>query len=70
MANSSLDDSAYTSFSFENYDFNTDDEILPSEEEFVEQIKQNWLTSTDEKEDLVIRLQKINNEAINNIVTG
>ena len=70
MANSSLDDSAYTSVSFEKYDFNTDDEILPSEEEFVEQIKQNWLTSTDEKEDLVIRLQKINNEAINNIVTG
>ena len=70
MANTSLDDSAYTSFSFENYDFNTDDEILPSEEEFVAQIKQNCLTSTDETEDLLIRLQKINTQAINNIVTG
>ena len=49
MANSSLDDSAYTSFSFESYNFNTYDEILPSEEEFVEQVKQNCLTSTDEK---------------------
>ena len=55
MANSSLDDSAYTSFSFENYDFNTDDEILPTHTEFVQQVKQNCLTSTDEKEDLVSR---------------
>ena len=57
-------------FGFENYDFNTDDEILPSEEELVEQIKQNCLTSIDKKEDLLIRLQKINTEAIDNIVTG
>ena len=70
MANSSLDDSAYTSFSFENYAFNTDDEILPTEDAFVQQVKQNCLTSTDDKEDLVSRLQKINTEAINNIVTG
>ena len=70
MANSSLDDSAYTSFSFESYDFNTDNEILPTEDEFIQQVKQNCLTSTDDKEDLVSRLQKINTEAINNIVTG
>ena len=70
MANISLDDSAYTSFNFENYDFNTDAEILPSEEEFVAQIKQNCLTSTDETEDWLIRLQKIYTQAINNIVTG
>ena len=66
----SLDDSAYTRFNFENYDLNTDAEILPSEEEFVAQIKQNCLTSTDETEDLLLRLQKINTQAINNIVTG
>ena len=66
----SLDDSAYARFNFENYDLNSDAESLPSEHEFVAQIKQNCLTSTDETEDLLLRLQKINTQAINNIVTG
>ena len=47
----SLDDSAFVHFNLENFDINSDDEILPSEEEFAVQIRQNCLTSTDEKED-------------------
>ena len=57
MANNSLNDSAYTSFSYESYDSNQGDK-LPTEDEFIQQVKQDCLTSTDEKECLVARLQK------------
>ena len=65
----SLDDSAFAHFNFENFDINSDAESLPSEDEFAAQIRQNCLTSTDEKEDLLLRLQKINTQVINKIVT-
>ena len=65
----SLDDSAFVHFNLENFDINSDAESLPTEDEFAAQIRQNCLTSTDEKEDLLLRLQKINTQVINNIVT-
>ena len=67
MAHNSTNDIAYTSFS---YEFNLDDEILPTQDEFNQQIRQDCLTSTDENECLISRLNKINTEALNSLVTG
>ena len=67
MANNSRNDSAYTSFS---YEFNLDDKILPTQDEFNQQIRQDFLTSSDENECLVSRLNRINMEALNSLVTG
>ena len=64
----SLDDSAFVQINLEDFDINSVDEILPSEEEFAAQVSQNCLTSTDETEDLLLRLQKINTQVINKIV--
>ena len=65
----SLDDSAFVQINLEDFDINSVDEILPSEEEFRAQVSQNCLTSTDETEDLLLRLEKINTQVINKIVT-
>ena len=65
----SLDDSAFVQINLEDFDINSVDEILPGEEEFRAQVSQNCLTSTDETEDLLLRLQKINTQVINKIVT-
>ena len=62
-----MNDSAYTSFS---YEFNLDDKIPPAQDEFNQQVRQDCLTSTDENECLVSRLNKINTEALNSLVTG
>ena len=64
----SLDDSAFVQINLEDFDINSVDEILPSEEEFRAQVSQNCLTSTDETEDLLLRLEKINTQVINKIV--
>ena len=64
----SLDDSAFVQINLEDFDINSVDEILPSEDEFRAQVSQNCLTSTDETEDLVLRLEKINTQVINKIV--
>ena len=61
MANES-NDSAYTSFVA---DFNLEEDDLPSQHEFNQQIRQDILTSTDETESLVSRLNKINTPALN-----
>ena len=55
MANS-MNDSAYTSFS---YDFNLDEDPLPSQDEFNQQIRQDCLTSMDENECLVSWLKPL-----------
>ena len=64
----SLDDSAFVQINLEDFDINSVDEILPSEEEVRAQVSQNCLTSTDETEDLLLRLEKINSQVINKIV--
>ena len=64
----SLDDSAFVQINLEDFDINSVDEILPSEEEFRAQVSQNCLTSTDETEDLLLRLEKINTQVTNKIV--
>ena len=64
----SVDDSAFLQINLEDFDLNTDDELLPTEDEFRAQVCQNCLTSTDEREDLLLRLEKINNQVTNKIV--
>ena len=61
-----MNDSAYTSFS---YKFNLDEGPLPSQDEFNQQIRQDCLTSTDEIECLVSRLNKINKLVLNDFVS-
>ena len=64
----SVDDSAFLQINLEDFDFDNDDEILPNEDEFRAQVSQNCLTSTDESEDLLLRLEKINTQITNKIV--
>ena len=61
-----MNDSAYTSFS---YDFNLDEDPLPSQDEFNQQIRQDCLTSMYENECLVSRLNKINKVVLNDFVS-
>ena len=61
-------DSAFLQINLEDFDFENDDEILPNEDEFRAQVSQNCLTSTDESEDLLLRLEKINTQITNKIV--
>ena len=61
-----MNDSASTSFS---YDFNLDEDPLPSQDEFNQQIRQDCLTSTDENECLVSWLNKINKVVLNDFVS-
>ena len=55
---STNNDSAYTSFD-EVVDFLDEDFIFPSQEEFNAQIQQGCLTSTNDKESIETRLNKI-----------
>ena len=64
----SVDDSAILQINLEDFDFENDDEILPNEDEFRAQVRQNCLTSTDESEDLLLRLEKINTQVTNKIL--
>ena len=64
----SVDDSAILQINLEDFDFDNDDEILPNEDEFRAQVSQNCLTSTDESEDLLLRLEKINTQVTNKIL--
>ena len=51
------------------YKFNFEEE-LPTQDQFNQQIRQDVLTSTDETESLVSRLNKINTAALNDFVIG